>query len=111
MNLTLALNDATVERAREVARQQGTSLNQLVREYIEMLAGQLTGDDPKLRIRAAAILLRFATPSRLGQPAAEKQIRSQTVQDVNDLISYVEAPLPGQPGAPEDMEEEDVDDL
>jgi len=45
MNLTLALNDATVERAREVARQQGTSLNQLVREYIEMLAGQLTGDE------------------------------------------------------------------
>jgi Family of unknown function (DUF6364) len=45
MNVTLSLNEATVERAREVARQQGTSLNQLVREYVELLAGQLTGDE------------------------------------------------------------------
>lgn len=45
MNVTLSLNEATVERAREVARQQGTSLNQLIREYIELLAGQLTGEE------------------------------------------------------------------
>ena len=45
MNLTLALEVAIVERAREVARQQGTSLDQLIREYVESLAGQLSGDD------------------------------------------------------------------
>ena len=43
MNLTLAVDEQTVERAREVARQQGTSLNALIREYIEELAGQPTG--------------------------------------------------------------------
>ncbi len=45
MNLTLAVDETTVERAREVARQQGTSLNALVREYIELLANQSTGDE------------------------------------------------------------------
>lgn len=45
MNLTLALDQAVVERARDVARQQGTSLNQLIREYVESLAGQLSGHE------------------------------------------------------------------
>lgn len=38
-NLTLSVDEAVVERAREVARQQGTSLNALIREYLEQLAG------------------------------------------------------------------------
>jgi hypothetical protein len=42
MNITLSLADDVVERAREVARQQGTSLNALVRQYVERLA---RGDD------------------------------------------------------------------
>lgn len=45
MNLTLAVDERTVERAREIARQQGTSLNALIREYIELLANQSTGDE------------------------------------------------------------------
>ena len=45
MNLTLAVDEKTVERAREVARQQGTSLNALIREYLELLAGQVSGDE------------------------------------------------------------------
>lgn len=45
VNITLAVEETTVERAREVARQQGTSLNALIREYIELLANQSTGDD------------------------------------------------------------------
>jgi hypothetical protein len=44
MNLTLSVDERLVERAREVARRQGTSLNALIRDYIEGLAGQLTGD-------------------------------------------------------------------
>jgi hypothetical protein len=44
MNVTLSLDEKTVERAREVARQQGTSLNALIRDYIESLAGQLGGE-------------------------------------------------------------------
>lgn len=43
--MTLAVDERTVERAREVAHQQGTSLNALIREYIELLANQSTGDE------------------------------------------------------------------
>ena len=45
MNLTLSVDAALVERAREVAREQGTSLNALIRDYIEGLAGRAGGDD------------------------------------------------------------------
>lgn len=45
MNLTLSVEDALVERAREVARQQGTSLNALIRDYIAGVAGQRGGDE------------------------------------------------------------------
>jgi hypothetical protein len=39
MNLTLSVDEQTVERARGVARAMGKSLNQLMREYLEQLAG------------------------------------------------------------------------
>jgi hypothetical protein len=42
-NLTLAVDAAVVARAREVARQQGTSLNALIRDFLERLAGR-SGD-------------------------------------------------------------------
>ena len=45
MNLTLSVDGKLVERARDVARQHGTSLNALIRDYIEGLAGQLGGDE------------------------------------------------------------------
>lgn len=45
MNLTLSVDDRLVERAREVARQQGTSLNALIRQYIETLAGRRSGEE------------------------------------------------------------------
>src|SRR5262249_2160435 len=45
MNLTLSVDEQTVERAREVARQQGTSLNAVVREFLEQFASQATGDE------------------------------------------------------------------
>lgn len=45
MNVTLSINDDIVERAREVARQQGTSLNALVRRYLESVAGVRGGEE------------------------------------------------------------------
>ncbi|HEY3352717.1 MAG TPA: DUF6364 family protein [Polyangia bacterium] len=39
-NLTLAVDEGIVARARAVARQQGTSLNALIRGYLEDLAGR-----------------------------------------------------------------------
>lgn len=37
MNVTLSVPEDLVERARELARQQGTTLNSLVRAYLEEL--------------------------------------------------------------------------
>lgn len=44
MNLTLSVPDEVVSRAREAAREQGASLNALVRRYLESLAG-MGGND------------------------------------------------------------------
>jgi hypothetical protein len=40
MNLTLSVDEEVVERARERAKALGSSVNQLVREYLEQLAGK-----------------------------------------------------------------------
>lgn len=45
MNITLAVPDEIVRRARAAAHEQGTSLNTLVRTYLESLAGQADGDE------------------------------------------------------------------
>jgi antitoxin component of RelBE/YafQ-DinJ toxin-antitoxin module len=47
MNITLSVDDEVVRAARERAEAMGTSVNQLVREYLEQLAGK--------KDRAAAI--------------------------------------------------------
>ena len=39
MNLTLSIDDGLLRRARKRAEAMGKSLNQVVREYIEQLAG------------------------------------------------------------------------
>ena len=40
MNITLSVDDEVVQKARRRAEQLGTSVNQLVREYLEQLAGK-----------------------------------------------------------------------
>ncbi|HEY7461319.1 MAG TPA: DUF6364 family protein [Gemmatimonadota bacterium] len=47
MNLTLSVDERLVKRARKRAEAMGKSLNQLVREYIELLAGN---DEAELEI-------------------------------------------------------------
>lgn len=44
MNVTLSLDEQLVERARKRAAALGKSLNQLIRDYLETLAG---GDDAR----------------------------------------------------------------
>ena len=44
-NLTLSVDERTVERARRVAAAQGTSLKALIRRYLEKLAGEQSGED------------------------------------------------------------------
>jgi antitoxin component of RelBE/YafQ-DinJ toxin-antitoxin module len=40
MNLTLSVDDEVVHQARRRAEAMGTSVNQLVREYLQQLAGK-----------------------------------------------------------------------
>jgi len=47
MNLTLSVDQQTVERARKRAEALGKSLNQLIRDYLQKLAG---GDDAERSI-------------------------------------------------------------
>lgn len=47
MNVTLSIDGHLVARARKKAEALGKSLNQLIRDYLEKLAG---GDDPERSI-------------------------------------------------------------
>ena len=51
MNLTLSLDEYTVARAREVAKASGKSLNQLIREYIQSIAGISSPEEVIERLR------------------------------------------------------------
>ena len=48
MNITLSVDEQIVERARKRAEAQGKSLNQLIRDYLQVLAG---GDDPERSVQ------------------------------------------------------------
>lgn len=39
MNITLSVDEQVAQRAREAAQKMGKSLNQAVRDYLEILAG------------------------------------------------------------------------
>lgn len=55
-NLTLSIDEKTIERARNAAQAMGTSLNQVVREHIERLSGadQRQADHDAYEARAKA---------------------------------------------------------
>ncbi len=40
MNVTLSVEDEVIQKARQRAEATGTSVNQLIREYLEQLAGK-----------------------------------------------------------------------
>jgi hypothetical protein len=48
MNLTLSVDEQLVESARKRAKSLGKSLNQLIRDYLQKLAGN---DDPERTIQ------------------------------------------------------------
>lgn len=45
MNLTIAVDDKVLERARMIARRRGVSLQELLRQMIESLAGARTAEE------------------------------------------------------------------
>ena len=56
VNLTLSVDEKTIERARDAAQAMGKSLNQLVRDHIERLSGadQRLADHEAFEARAIA---------------------------------------------------------
>lgn len=45
MNLTIAVDDDLLEKARALARRRGVSLQALLREYLSTLVGERSGAD------------------------------------------------------------------
>jgi hypothetical protein len=45
MNVTLSIDEATLARARELAVRRGTSLNQMVRDYLEEVTSDLSTEE------------------------------------------------------------------
>jgi len=45
MNVTLSIDDDVLARARELAARRGTSVNQLIRDYLEELASDVSSDE------------------------------------------------------------------
>ena len=62
VNLTIAIDDEVLARAREVARRRGVSLQQLIREHLEAMAGERSGDELARELFA----LMDETPGRSG---------------------------------------------
>lgn len=44
MNVTIALGEDLVARVRKIAKRQGTTLNELVRRQLELVAGRAPGE-------------------------------------------------------------------
>jgi hypothetical protein len=45
MNVTLSIDEAVLARVRELAARRGTSLNQMIREYLAELAGERSSQE------------------------------------------------------------------
>jgi hypothetical protein len=45
MNVTLSIGEKVLARARELAHERGTSVNQLIRDYLERLTGRSEPSD------------------------------------------------------------------
>jgi hypothetical protein len=43
MNVTISIADDLASRAREVAKREGTTLNEIIRRHLESIAGQRSG--------------------------------------------------------------------
>lgn len=54
MNITLATDQETIRRTREYARQHGTSLNHLVRDFLRSLTAGAGGDQAAAEFRRNA---------------------------------------------------------
>ena len=52
MNVTLSLDERLLSRARRLAARRGLSLNQMIRDYLSEVTGELSPDDVVSRLDA-----------------------------------------------------------
>jgi hypothetical protein len=74
MNITLSIDDEVVRRARQQAEVLGTSVNQLVRDYLEQLAGKR---DPAADAAEFARLSRIAPGNSRGWKFNREEIHER----------------------------------
>lgn len=55
MNITLSADEQVIEKSRRLARQQGTSLNQMIRDYLEQLVGSRQAESAANEFRQLAL--------------------------------------------------------
>lgn len=55
MNITLSADEKLVKKAREYARKHGTTLNQMIRDYMEKVTGQLSPEEAAAEFRRIAM--------------------------------------------------------
>jgi len=101
-----------LESQRQVVLQHSLArLQSMLEPALDILQRQISGDDPKTALRAAAILLRVATPARLQRLAnPDAPVRGDsTSRDplIDELDAYINAPMPNEPGHPAYVPEED----
>jgi hypothetical protein len=69
MNLTIAIDDEELRKARRVARQRGTSVQQLIREHVRSLLDERTGAEKGTELLA----LMDRQPGRSGGRKVRRQ--------------------------------------
>lgn len=62
MNVTISVDDALLERARDLARRRGMSLQELLRQHLETLVGETRGE----QVADELIALMRARPGHSG---------------------------------------------
>ena len=93
-----------LEKQRQVVWQQSVGrLQAMLEPALDILQRQIQGDDPKTALRAAAILLRVATPARLqrlAETSAPPNRHSSEDPEMDAIEAYINAPMPNEPGHP-----------
>ena len=74
MNITLSINDEVMHKARRRAEALGTSVNQLVRDYLAQLAGK---SDPEADAREFVRLSRMAKGNSQGWKFNREEIHER----------------------------------
>jgi hypothetical protein len=74
MNVTLSLDDDVVQEARRRAEAMGTSVNQLIRDYLEQFAGKA---DPAVDIQEFRRLSRVSPGDSKGWRFSREEIHQR----------------------------------